>query len=72
MFRFDRLIRPSMTVREIRVQHPETAAVFEQFGFRASCDDCSIQTIVKKHGVPEYLVMDALQLAISNGDAAHE
>ena len=72
MFRFDQLIRPSMTVREVRTQHPETSAVFENFRFRDSCDDCSVETVAKKHGLSVGQVMDALQMAISNGDANNE
>jgi len=72
MFRFDRLIRSSMTVREIRTQYPETAAVFEQLGFRESCDDCALETVVKKQGLSRADVMGALQLAINNGDANNE
>ncbi len=72
MFRFDRLIRPSMTIREIRIQHPETAGVFENFRFRDSCDDCSLETVAKKQGLSVAVVMDALQMAITNGDANNE
>jgi hypothetical protein len=72
MFRFDRLIRPSMTVREIKTEHPETATVFESFRFRESCDDCPLETVAKKHGLSVPVVMDALQMAISNGDATNE
>ena len=61
-----------MTIREIRTQYPATAAIFEQFGFRNSCDDCSLETVVRKQGLSRADVMDALQLAISNGDANNE
>ncbi len=61
-----------MTVREIRTEHPETAAVFEAFRFRDACDDCSLETVARKQGLSVAQVMDALQLAISNGDANNE
>jgi hypothetical protein len=61
-----------MTVREIRTEHPETAMVFESFRFRDSCDDCSLETVAKKQGLSVAVVMDALQMAISNGDANNE
>ena len=72
MFRFDHMIRTSMTVREIRSLHPETAEVFERLGFRDVCDDCSLETVARRQGISPYDVLDALRLAISNGDAIDE
>lgn len=50
MFRFTDLIRGDETVREVRQQFPETAAVFERFGLRPSCDDCPIEYSARKVG----------------------
>jgi hypothetical protein len=44
MFRFDRLIRRDMTVRDVKQRYPATVPVFEQFHFRPVCDDCDIAT----------------------------
>lgn len=63
MFRFDRLIRADMIVREGKQQHPETVPVFEEFGFRAVCDDCDIETIARKNGLDSRDVVDALNRA---------
>jgi hypothetical protein len=51
MFRFDQLIRHNMIVRDVKQSHPETVPVFEELGFRASCDDCDIQTVARKNGI---------------------
>jgi hypothetical protein len=51
MDRFDELIRAGMTVREVKVNYPDTIAVFERLGFREPCDDCSIESVCRKHGL---------------------
>ncbi len=51
MFRFDELIRHNMIIRDVKQSHPETVPVFEELGFRASCDDCDIQTVARKNGI---------------------
>ena len=61
--RFDQLIRPSMTVRDIRTRHPRTAEVFEGLRFRASCDDCSIEVVCRKYGLKTQEIIDALNEA---------
>ncbi len=50
MLRFTDLVRGSETVREIKQRYPETAPVFEQFGLRESCYDCSIEMAARKVG----------------------
>jgi hypothetical protein len=60
MFRFDRLIRRDVTVREVKQAHPETIAVFEEFRFRPSCDDCDIETVARKNGLDVRDVVEAL------------
>ncbi len=47
--RFDELIRSGVIVRDVKRQYPETAAIFEEHGVRAPCDDCSIEEISRKH-----------------------
>jgi hypothetical protein len=49
--RFDELIRGGMLVRDVKVAHPATRSVFEDLGFRDSCDDCSIDTVCRKYGL---------------------
>ncbi len=63
MFRFDRLIRADMIVREVKQQHPETVPVFEQLGYRPVCDDCDIGTIARKNGLDIRHVVEALNWA---------
>lgn len=61
--RFDQLIRPGMTVREVRQRYPETASVFDRFGFRPSCDDCSIEVVARKYGLSAAQIVEALNEA---------
>ncbi|HUO29911.1 MAG TPA: hypothetical protein VMU80_11885 [Bryobacteraceae bacterium] len=63
MFRFDQLIRRNMIVRDVKQSHPETIPVFEDLGFRASCDDCDIETVARKNGLSSQDVIDALNRA---------
>jgi len=48
MLRFTDLVRGGEAVRDIKQTYPETAPVFEQFGLRPSCDDCSIEMSARK------------------------
>ena len=66
MLPFDRLIRSSMTVREVKVKHPVTRLIFENLGFRDVCDDCSIETVARRQGIAVFQVVDALNWAITN------
>ena len=52
MFRFTNFVRPDETVREVRQKHPETEEVFDRYGLRVVCYDCSIEQIAIKVGVP--------------------
>lgn len=61
--RFDELIRSGMMVRDVKVRHPATAAVFERLGFRASCDDCSIEQVARKYGLRPDDIVTALNEA---------
>ena len=63
MFRFDRLIRRNMLIRDVKRQHPATVDVFEELGFRASCDDCDIETVARKNGLKTLDVLEALNQA---------
>jgi hypothetical protein len=63
MFRFDRLIRRDMIVRDVKQSHPETLPVFDLYGFRASCDDCDIETVARKNGLSSQDILHALNLA---------
>ena len=50
MFRFTDLVQGGETVREVKQKFPETEAVFEKFGLRPSCYDCSIEMAARKAG----------------------
>lgn len=63
MFRFDELIRSTMTIREVKQRHPATVPVFEAFHFRSTCDDCDIETVARKNGLKIPDVLDALNQA---------
>ena len=63
MFRFDRLIRRQMLIRDVKQQHPDTIPIFEELGFRPSCDDCDVETVSRKNGVDCRDVIDRLNRA---------
>ncbi len=50
MFRFTDLVRGGEIVRDVKQKHPETAPVFERFGLKPSCHDCSIDQAAQKVG----------------------
>jgi hypothetical protein len=50
MSQFTDLVRGSEMVRDVRQKFPETQAVFERFGLRPSCYDCSIEMAARKVG----------------------
>jgi len=60
MFRFTDLIRGDMLIRDVKVRHPQTVAVFEELGFRGACDDCDIDQVARKNGLTPREVVDAL------------
>ena len=47
---FTDLVRGGEMVREVKQKFPETEAVFEKFGLRPSCYDCSIEMAARKVG----------------------
>lgn len=61
--RFDQIIRPGMTVREVRTRFPKAAETLHNFGFRESCDDCSIEVVCRKYGLSSRLVVETLNEA---------
>ncbi len=71
MTAFDKLIRAAMTVRDVRQRHPEAATIFEEFGFRRSCDDCSIEVAARRQGLRSADVVDALNRRVF-GEASPE
>lgn len=64
MFRFDQLIRRDQIIRDIKQAHPETVPIFEQFGFRPTCDDCDIETVARKNGLASMDVVDTLNRTV--------
>ncbi len=62
--RFDEFIRPGMLVRDVKQQHPETVEIFERFGFRGPCDDCTIEQVSRKYDVSSLEVVGELNNAI--------
>jgi hypothetical protein len=69
MFRFDQLIRHNMIIRDVKQAHPETVPVFEELGFRSSCDDCDIETVARKNGIPSQDALAALNQAAFGSNA---
>ena len=63
MFRFDRLIRRDMIIRDVKQRHPETVPIFEALHFRTPCDDCDIETVARKNGLNTLDVIEALNQA---------
>ncbi len=52
MLQFTDLVRGCETVREVKQKYPETAAVFQKFGLRESCVDCSVEMAARKVNAP--------------------
>jgi len=50
MLQFTDLVRGGEAVRDVKQTYPETATVFEKFGLRTSCDDCSIEMAARRVG----------------------
>jgi hypothetical protein len=50
MLQFTDLVRGGEAVRDIKQKFPETVFVFEEFGLRPSCDECSIEMAARKVG----------------------
>jgi len=49
-----------MTVRDVKVEFPQTIAIFQGFGFRDACDDCSIEIVARRQGLAPIDVVDEL------------
>ena len=64
VLRFDKFIRSSMTVRDVKQKYPHTSLIFEEFGFREICDDCSIDVVAQRQGLATFEIVDALNRAI--------
>jgi hypothetical protein len=73
MFRFDQLIRRDAIIRDVKQRYPGTIPVFEELHYRASCDDCSIETVARKSGLNVLDVVEALNHAAfgPNAEAEH-
>jgi hypothetical protein len=52
-----------MLIRDVKQQYPTTTAVFEELGFRYTCDDCDIETVARKNGVDPRDVVERLNRA---------
>jgi hypothetical protein len=50
MFRFTDQVRGGEIVRDVRRAFPQTEAVFEKFGLRPACYDCTIAQAARKVG----------------------
>ena len=64
MFRFTNLIHADDTVREVRQKYPETEEVFERYGLRPVCHDCSIEQVAFKVGLPVVELLLELDQAV--------
>lgn len=62
--RFSDLIRRDRLVRDVRNRYPQTHEVFERFGVRASCWDCSLVEVAYRSGTGVEELMAALDKAI--------
>jgi hypothetical protein len=72
MVRCDKLIRRSMTVRDVRQQYPHSRSIFEESGFLEICDECSIEVVRKRQVAPTYQIIDALNSAFVAGGSSRE
>ena len=72
MLRFDRFIRPSMCVRDVKQRYPQTNAIFDKFEFRPICDDCSIEVVARRQGLASFELIDALNWAIQSDAGIQE
>ena len=63
MFRFDQLIRRDMIIRDVKNKYPATVECFEGLHFRPTCDDCDVETVVRKNGLKLQDVLTALNEA---------
>jgi len=61
-----------MTIRDVKAKHPGTRPIFESFGFREVCDDCSIEIVARRQGIAVFQVVDALNWAIVNPTGSPE
>jgi hypothetical protein len=59
-----------MIIRDVKQSHPETVPVFEDFGFRSSCDECDIETVARKNGLSSPDVVAALNQAAFGPNAS--
>jgi hypothetical protein len=64
MLRFTDLVRGGEIVREVKQKFPETESVFEKFGLRESCYDCSIEMAARKAGASFEDLLVAVNTAI--------
>jgi hypothetical protein len=64
VFRFDLLVRPSMTVSEIKILYPQTVPVFAKLGFRDVCDGCALELVARRSGLSASDVIDTLHSEI--------
>lgn len=65
-FRFTDLIRRDMLVRDIRNRYPQTRDVFERFGVRTPCWDCSVAEVAHRSGVSVEELLAALNDVIAS------
>ena len=67
MLQFIDLVRGSEILREVKQKFPETESVFEKFGLRTSCYDCSIEMAARKVGASFEDLMVEVNKAIYKG-----
>ena len=64
-FLFTDRLRRDLIVRDVRNRYPQTDEVFERFGVRPSCWDCSLAVVAHRSGVSLEELLGALEEAIS-------
>ena len=62
------MVRPGMTMRDVLLRFPQSAPIFEEYGFRDSCRDCSLDVIAKKHGLRVDDIVDKVNALVLQGN----
>ncbi len=66
MFRFTDWVRGGEVVREVKQKFPEAEALFEQYGIRPACFDCTIEQAARRAGIsPDDLLLELNELISS-------
>lgn len=68
-----RLIEPHLTVNEVLLRHPETAAVFNTFGIDSCCGgSVPLESVAQRHGIDLDALLAALENAVPRAGATRQ